>query len=329
MTPNFFFLSARGDETDGFPWATTLYGTHVRESLCPICNREFSHEEGPGHAELQGGKRWPDIVSAVTGPSPMVTERVVDTVRKHGIGTLEAYPVRLEKLIGSRLDLAAAESYFYIWVRGQMLTDLRAEGITQEAICPACHRPLPYKIRRHVLLADSWDGSDIFRLANDWVPICCTLRVVELARQHRWTNFRFVPIDADQRHVSHWDGIEYLGKHWPPAQWYPPAPSSGKLLEQWLEQMDSDDYVEVARASDALRDLEVDAVPGLIRFMERGREAFHRFWAARALVLLPREGVQIPRDVFETAEQIMFENENESNPHLFTRDASGRLRSKV
>lgn len=327
MIPEFLTLSYKLYK----PWAWSLSAPWVDEPACVVCGHQPTHCEGTGHASVEGGNMWSDIIgSGSSGPRFMVSERVVESLRQAVAGSFEAFPVEIQKVSSKTLAKRSPVRYFYLCAYDGLLLDLEAGGVPPSKVCLACHGLTEHvRVRRYVPIRESWNGSDLFGCNNGPQGICCTQKVLQLAREERWTNFRFAPIDADQRHLSGWDGIDYLGKQWPPAQWYPPAPSAGKSLEQWIEQMGSDDYVEVARASDALRDLEADAVPGLIRFMERGREPFHRFWAARALVLLPHEGVQIPPDVIDAAEQITFANANESNPHQFFRDESGRLRRKV
>jgi hypothetical protein len=331
MNPRLFFLSAEGGEANVFPLVTTFYGTEISDGRCLTCQREFSHEEGLGHAELEGGKKWPDLLGTVGTSLPLLSRRIIGAFRRRELAAFVASPVQIEKLSATRLRLDTAPSYFYLWLRGRILLDLQAAGVPRGEICPSCHQLTAGRrpARRLIPRIDTWDGADIFDVVNGPRYIGCTIRVIELAREERWTNCRFVPIDADQRHVSQWHGIDYLGKQWPPAEWYPPAPSDGKTLEQWLEQMRSGDYVEVAGASDALRDLEGPAVPALVDALEHGREPFHRFWAARALVLLSHDGLALPPGVFDVAEQTTFEEENKFNPHLFMRDASGRIRYKT
>jgi len=67
----------------------------------------------------------------------------------------------------------------------------------------------------------------------------CTRRVLEVARENRWTNARFVPVDAPHRNRewhSRWC-IDYLGDQWPPSEWYPPLPSHGRSLEGWIDYL--------------------------------------------------------------------------------------------
>jgi hypothetical protein len=81
-----------------------------------------------------------------------------------------------------------------------------------------------------------------------------TMKVLLLARELRWTNFSFVPLDAKQRHLAGWKGIDYLGKKWPP-EYYPVSPSAGQTAMGWVQDYLSEDENKIAKAYQALSDL--------------------------------------------------------------------------
>ena len=57
-----------------------------------------------------------------------------------------------------------------------------------------------------------------------------------MARQQRWTNFHFVPINVVKPRFTRWLEVDYLGEQWPP-QWYPERASLGKSPEEWVAQL--------------------------------------------------------------------------------------------
>ncbi len=80
----------------------------------------------------------------------------------------------------------------------------------------------------------TWDGSDVFAVTNCGRFWGCTLRVIEIARAQRWTNFKFVPFDIEHSLQCGWEGIDYLGKTWPPDSWYPKVLSFEEAFENCI-----------------------------------------------------------------------------------------------
>jgi hypothetical protein len=66
----------------------------------------------------------------------------------------------------------------------------------------------------------------------------CSRRVLEVAHSERWTGFTFYPADLPFDLHPLWDGIDYLGKKWPPYRWYPPDPTTFTGVEDWLSAFD-------------------------------------------------------------------------------------------
>ena len=86
--------------------------------------------------------------------------------------------------------------------------------------------------------------------------------MLQLARENRWTNFVFNPIDVIQDHARLWEGIDYLGENWPP-QWYPTRPSAGKTLDQWIARLKTAKGKVLWTVERAIEDLGTDALPAL------------------------------------------------------------------
>jgi hypothetical protein len=80
-------------------------------------------------------------------------------------------------------------------------------------VCPECHRVIerpryPF-VHGYRMVPGSWDGSPLFRDPVLYPRVSfCTQVVLDLAGQHRFTNFRFEPMDKPPDPAS--KGIDYL-----------------------------------------------------------------------------------------------------------------------
>jgi hypothetical protein len=203
-----------------------------------------------------------------------------------------------------RLDIDAAPTYYYLEITGGVDIDLVASKAKVDRVCDQCL--LHYANGRQwnrtaVPREDTWDGCDLVEVRN--YPVAgefCTERVLLLAREHRWTNFRFLPMDVIMRHTFGWKGIDYRGRKWPPKEWYPPRPSRDHTLEEWIERFKEHPEYR-GRPFDALLDFEDQTLPHMLKFLH-GDSAPHRRNAAFVLYCLNHDcGIELP----EGAEAIM------------------------
>lgn len=223
MDPSFFLMRDNSIYTRGFSYASGLYAPHI-EKQCPRCERRmFPLFQGEAEALIEKGSQWSDIVGAGSARPPfMISQRVIDTLHEANVTGFEQHSVRITDIKSAKLRIISPPQYYYLNIDGHMDIDLEASEVKVALLCPVCFasekRSQP---ERFVPLAETWDGSDVFILRN--FPsglIFCTRKVLELARQHSWTNFRFQPMNVLQHDAMSWKGIDYLGKKWPP-QWYP------------------------------------------------------------------------------------------------------------
>ncbi|MDB5357074.1 MAG: hypothetical protein JWN24_3527 [Phycisphaerales bacterium] len=289
------FFTWRHDSFD-VAWANHLFASEVVDSTCPICSRQFTHGEGVGRAEIETGTQWPDVIGTGLGHSPMFSQRVVSTLREQKVRGFEEQPVEIYRINDARLRALPAPRYYYFKLVGKIEIDVEAIGAPQERLCPGCRRMQPgVNVRRFLPLPDTWDGSDIFTMSNAPGLVCCTERVLLLARRERWTNCRFEPIDVIRRHAVRWDGIHYMADHWPPSSWYPDPPSKGKTMEQWL-QIVRENRHEWHPSFDAMLDFGPAGIPPLVDLLETGDEV-QRQSAAKVLYFLREEaGASLPPD---------------------------------
>ncbi|MDB5357076.1 MAG: hypothetical protein JWN24_3529 [Phycisphaerales bacterium] len=289
------FFTLRHDSFD-VAWANHLFASEIVDSTCPICSRQYTHGEGVGRAEIETGTQWPDVIGTGLGPSPMFSQRVVSTLHEQKVRGFEEQPVEIYRINDARLRALPPPRYYYFKLIGKIEVDVEAVGAPREKLCPGCRRMQPgVNIRRFLPLPDTWDGSDIFAMSNAPGSVCCTERVLLLARREQWTNCRFEPIDVAQRHSTSWEGVDYLGAAWPPTRWYPDAPSHGKSLQQWLEVLRVNRH-EAAPVFKALLDFRQDALPPLLDMLRTGSDTDRRNAAEVLWRLRREEGAELDDD---------------------------------
>ena len=224
----------------------------LRETVCGGCGTRLTSMSGAMSCEIERGTTWPDAIGSTSRPLTLFSQRVLDGLHRIGATGFTSEPVNITRVQSERLRRLPAPDYYYFKVNGAIDVDLNASGMGGVERCPVCFGSLADtnpEVRRLVPIRNSWDGSDLFKMRN--FPnslVFGTRRVLELARGERWTNFRFEPMDVVRKHASGWDGIDYLGSAWPPERWYPPSPSAGRPLREWLSEMRAADR-EVARAA--------------------------------------------------------------------------------
>lgn len=248
------------------------------------------------------GSKWSDMVGSGGGTFDfMVTDRVVKSLHAAGIDCFKATPVEIVKIESRKLRNQEPPNYFVIEITGRMNFDLKAGKKEYRFGTDTSTRWVP--------LVDSWDGSDLFVAGNSDAKFTyCTEKVLLLARQAQWSNFRFYPIDSfSNLNISWKKGIDYLGRKWPPRRWYPPRLSDGKTLEEWLDAYEAANsggkWYDTYRALLDLDDVAATIEGATKRFRsckksERGRWArlLDQFWNCGL-------GPLLPADVLEAIEE--------------------------
>jgi len=317
----FFRFDAR--ELLRYPWGrTTNIGVAEKHygPDCPGCGRRESRYYGKLSVKIEGGGVWPDILSNRDGypTSFMLSERVIESLSKAGVTSFEAQPVRIVKVASRKLRQNDAPRYYYLNIVGRIDIDWEASGLADVPRCPVCgcrNGSNPAGVRAFVPLADSWDGSDIFELRN--YPsgmVFCSEKVLFLARQHRWTNFYFEPMDVLQRYTWGWPGIDYLGNRWPP-KWYPDPPHVGKSTAEWVEEFCSGDYWRQKKASAALTELIDEAMPLLLRLVKEGPPKVADLAAHQILGWSREQKDSIPAEVAQACAAVIVQHLDDLDPY--------------
>jgi len=333
MTPRFFeflYNMPNGDNS-GTLWAMRLDVPAEPDPVrkpCSICGARPMRYHGMGRAQRVQGKYWADIFGAATGPGRLYSERVVKGLRSIGATGFVEEPAIIESVTSRELFDDSGPDYYYLTITGEISIDWKRSGLNEP--CPVCGAPRSAQIKcpeKLYPLYESWDGSDLFYGRPFGGPFC-TYRVLMLARERRWTNFKFYPIDRTDYERSNWEGIDYLGSYWPPV-WYADRPSAGKTREEWLEEYFSNkgetqsDFLYYQIAQRALDDLGDEVLAPLTERFNNGS-----LRAAQAIRSIAQRGTPVPPDLLDRAEQAVWADEVKYNPHLFERNQDGRLKYK-
>jgi len=304
----FFHFRYSSSRARGYPWVMSarsmagFFGTP-----CPSCGRTIlPHDEEVVLTDIHKGTKWPDIVGSGSPPPPFfISEHVIRTFEREGVTGYEARPAIIEAgaVKSKKLKAIRPPKYFFLEVTGRIDIDLEASGLAGPDICPVCFRREGLREpERIVPRPETWDGSDIFRIRNySFGTHYCTEKVLLLARENRWTNFRFEPMDAIQRYATGWKGIDYLGKRWPP-KWYPDPPDKCKSLDEWLVDFEQIPAKVFYPAHQALMEIGQPAVPRLVELLKNESPKV-RYRAANALRALKNRGASIPVEVEGTIER--------------------------
>jgi len=308
------------DYREAHPWAYRVRSETERTRFrCEGCRISEEYYEGSADVEVQDGAKWTDRIGGDGAGRArlIISDRVLEGLLEYGITGFRAYPVSFSKISSARLRKLSRPNYHILTVEQgiEFEQSFRAD-IPNEWLCPNCkalkrEAPQEYRDfiyneiqwqRRLTPILNSWSGLDIFRGHNGPAGFYCSEKVLELAHERGWTNFRFNMIDATTRHTAWWAGIDYLSKAWPPERWYPPAPSDGKTMVEWLTLLRSEPYPgpavesQARKVYEALPDFEEAPVPELWRMVAEGNED-QRKNAATALQWLRRQvGIRLTDD---------------------------------
>jgi len=305
MRPRFFTIGHNSAYNSGMPEIQMISVGLFDEGSCKTCGTSKRNPSGDLTVTVgpsEEARSWPDIIACGDYPCFVVSGRAVEEWRSEDIGSL---------FIGGKVlftgplpeRLQGHEPPKYFWLDGRRMLgaqlDFDASGFAGAWVCSTCgccayDVGATYDRQRagacpYVFVEETWNGTNLFTTDLSPAMFFCTDAVVECARKHRLTNFRFTPVEAGGASWS--QGIDYLGKQWPPYSSL--RPSEGKTINQWVEQLRNPSQRYKARV--ALLDLGKDAapmVPSLISMLHDNDEAVRRE-AALLLSALEKMGVPL------------------------------------
>jgi hypothetical protein len=220
----FYRVSHNTFDTNGFPWITRIVTGLQSGHNCPECSAALELPVGELAVALDSNKgvRWPDVIGSGDYPLFIVSARVLHAWKAEGVGAFPADRLSILQPWPAALMDSIPPAYF--WLHGEQMfgarADFDASGFVDVRFCSTCGRrtdnisatydrqhsaPWPY-----VFVEGSWNGANLF--TTDISPACffCTDAIVECARKHRHTNFRFIPVEEGNATDS--SGLDYLNE---------------------------------------------------------------------------------------------------------------------
>ena len=183
-------------------------------SECQNCKVRLTEPSDPieMRPDPEKGTFWPDCIGCGGGIMGLyVSKRVKEAFDVALVTYGKTFQAIVERPYPKRLKEPEAPLYFYVTGEFGAKLDFQGSGYGIKSICPTCGHvktdpaSTPSKYQ---LIEGSWNGADIFYTDLSRTTIFCSERILELARSHRWTNFRFVPIEEGHNYAHR--GVDYL-----------------------------------------------------------------------------------------------------------------------
>lgn len=208
------------------PWAARVAGPTKVTDECTKCGasqRVHCDTAKVTIDDVRPSQKWPDAIGGDSAGNDhvLISQKAVDAFGVLDKGDYE--------LVEASFDVSCPTNYFL--VVGKLGIAFKAipgfEAFTcrcgrlQKGIPDDVAAKVGPAIRSRILepIEETWSGSPFLtgRVGN----LLCSREVVEVARNQELSNFKFDRIDSTPRQRGSWDGIDYLGKQWPPEKWYP------------------------------------------------------------------------------------------------------------
>ncbi len=212
MKPEFYWFS---DNSPYNPQFTYAYRIHARsekiDRVCPECGGIERYPKGAFDVSVEEGSEYPDVLMCGEYPFLIVSQGVIGDWKQAGIQAFRTFPVGIARVDSKALWSVHAPTYYRVEIEGRCHIDLEASGLHVTLLCPLCNRLVtePSVSSGFKMVTDSWDGSPLFRDPDLYPCVTfCTDFVLELAKKHHRTNFRFEPMQGPHDNFSR--GIDYL-----------------------------------------------------------------------------------------------------------------------
>lgn len=210
----FYVFSDNSFSTRGFTWAMSIRPrSEMYHRVCPKYGVVESYPSGALDIVVESGSKYPDILGCGAYPFLIVADRVVKAWHEAGVESFHVYPVSIAEVKCRKLRDIEPPAYYRVEIDGRCQIDLAASGLEIVRLAPECHYlwTRPSMASGFRMVPGSWDGSPLFRDPVLYPRVTfCTQLILALAGQHRFTNFRFEPMEGPFDPSS--KGIDYLKK---------------------------------------------------------------------------------------------------------------------
>ena len=162
--------------------------------ICPDCGRQIALEK-PSNPNLgfvvEGGSLYPDFLGNCDADICfIVSERVLETFVKHEItGYDQAKKVTVYREKHGMLSKQEC-SYYSLNITGNIDLNLKSMSLKRKHYCPRCDQ-FDWNIQRlHILKSsfdmDTWDGSDLCRVASFPRHIICSKKIKSIIEEYKF-----------------------------------------------------------------------------------------------------------------------------------------------
>ncbi len=161
---------------------------------CPYCGRDIARElpkTQPDAYVIEGAKAYPDFLYyGGGGINFLVSEKVVNIFTQQGVTGFDLVTtVPLFRNNRGNLILQEDAKYFSVNITGSIDFDLKAMSLRRKNLCSLCGQ-FDWNIQRlyiikTVLDMESWDQSDLCRIASFPGHIVCSDKVKDIISEHK------------------------------------------------------------------------------------------------------------------------------------------------
>jgi len=198
--------------THGYTWAMSIIPKSSTDSFsCPECGIRHNAPSGAFDVIVEGGSKYPDVLGCGAYPFLILSEAIINDWKEAGINAFATFPVNIAKVKSKKLLSVHPPRYFRVEITGTCKINLEASGYSLLPRSTRCNHSRLEKIgtKGMFMVPGSWDGTPLFRDHEIFPRLnFCTEIIVELARKHKRTNFRFVLLEDAEDPPG--KGLEYL-----------------------------------------------------------------------------------------------------------------------
>lgn len=173
-------------------------------SKCPGCGRQIAEEHLKTQQDafvIEGGKQYPDFLYyGGAGLYFLVSDKVMRAFEEQGVaGYDSATRVSVYRLHNDELA-EDTHSYYLLNINGSVDFDLKAMSLKRKNLCASCDQfdwsRQRLSIIKTVFNMDTWDNSDLCRIASFPGYVVCSEKVKNIIEKNGFTGVVFQSEDS-------------------------------------------------------------------------------------------------------------------------------------
>lgn len=194
---NFYRVSHNSDYNKKlFTWASKIVEKpKVIERICPTCHKVNEDWMGTFSMILEGGRKFPEVLGCGAFPLFIVSETVTKVWEEENVTGFSTNPISIADIQSDYLKSQTPPRYFRIIVNGKCIIDFNKSGYSSTKFCKTCGKINvlnPFDLKGYLMVPGSYSDDDLFRDSFQLPAVnFCTEKILEIARDHQFTNFRF------------------------------------------------------------------------------------------------------------------------------------------